>query len=356
MLANFPRWPSKKDGPEERTEGLLEGDIELQDKQESSSPQTKPERPKLGFALGGGAARGWSHIGVIRAFVENGISPDLICGTSIGAVVGGCYLAGKLDELEEFARSLSRRRVFGLMDLSIGGSGLIGGQRLRARLESHVGDMLVEDLSRPFAAVATELGTGHEIWIKSGSLAHALRCSYALPGVFEPVTLGGRWLVDGALVNPIPVSVCRALGARVVVAVNLNSDTFGRGSTVIHDLPPAPPDALPEVEQQMKDAMGKTMGKTASRILRRHFLNGRSNGLPGISGVMMDSYNIIQDRIGRSRLAGDPPDVVMSLRLGHLGLFDFHRADEAIKVGYEAGLKALDETQSCLDHIPRTHV
>ncbi len=351
MLASFPRWSSKK--PEHsdqhgQPDPVAEQPVEDEDEREASGLE-RPERPTLGLALGGGAARGWAHIGVLRAFLENGIRPDLICGTSIGAVVGGCYLAGKLDELEDFARSLTRRRVFGLMDISIRGSGLIGGQRLRNRLESHVGDLRIEDLSGPFAAVATELGTGHEIWIKSGSLSHALRCSYALPGVFEPVPLGGRWLVDGALVNPIPVSVCRALGARVVVAVNLNSDTFGRGSTVVHDLPPAPPDMLPEVEHDMKQAMGST----ASRILRRQFMGGRSNGLPGISGVMMDSYNIIQDRIGRSRLAGDPPDVIMSLRLGHLGLFDFHRADDAIKIGYDAGLKAIEDTQACLAHNPK---
>ncbi|MTI19363.1 NTE family protein rssA [Rhodobacteraceae bacterium RKSG542] len=331
MLANIPLWPSGK---------------QSQTPEEEEPPQNF--KPTFGVALGGGAARGWAHIGVLRALSESGIEPDIVCGTSIGAVVGGCYLADKLDDLADFATGLSKRKIFGLMDFSFGGSGLITGRKLSDLLIRHLGDTQIEQLSRPFAAVSTELGTGHEIWIKSGSLSHALRCSYALPGVFEPVRLGGRWLVDGALVNPIPVSVCRALGARIVLAVNLNSDNFGRGTTVVHELPPAPPDMLPDLENKL-DA---TFGGPVSRILRRQFFGRKSGSLPGISGVMMESYNIIQDRIGRSRLAGDPPDSILSLRLGHLGLFDFHRAEEAIEIGYQSAIKAIDDIQLHIDSLP----
>ncbi|MBV9078462.1 MAG: patatin-like phospholipase family protein, partial [Methylobacteriaceae bacterium] len=168
-------------------------------------PALRP-RMKIGLALGGGAARGWSHIGVLHVLLENGIRPDVIAGCSIGAVVGGCLAAGKLAELEDFARSMTKRRIMGLLDFHLGGSGLIGGDRLRKLLDRDLSDMRIEELPLRFATVATELITGHEIWLTRGSLVDALRASYALPGVFDPVRIGGRWLVDGALVNPVPVT------------------------------------------------------------------------------------------------------------------------------------------------------
>src|SRR5581483_4307753 len=189
-------------------------------------------RPTIGLALGGGAARGFAHIGVMRTLLANGIVPDVIVGTSIGAVVGGCYAAQNLDELEAWARSLTVRGVLGYLDISLSGSGLIRGQHLAARLESTLTDRKIDDLPIRFAAIATEFNTGHEIWLTRGRLAEALRASYALPGIFPPVLIGGRWLVDGALVNPVPVSAARALGARVVIAVNLEADRFGRGATI----------------------------------------------------------------------------------------------------------------------------
>ena len=177
-----------------------------------------PPKAKLALALGGGAARGWAHIGVLRALDETGIEVGMIAGTSIGALVGGCYLAGKLDELETFARSLTMRRIAGLLDLTIGGGGLLGGMRLTKRMQEHLEGLAIEDLDRPFVSVATELHTGHEVWISSGSLITGLRASYALPGIFEPVKCNNRTLVDGALVNPVPTSVCRAYEQPLVVA------------------------------------------------------------------------------------------------------------------------------------------
>lgn len=318
-----------------RSDGDLLGEHGIKAPSQGTTPGKDPQdfRPRIGLALGGGAARGWGHIGVLKALEEIGVRPDIIAGTSIGAVVGGCYMAGELENLETFAKGLTRRRLLGLMDFSFGGSGLISGGRLMRILEKDLGHIAIEDLKGAFTSVATELGTGHEIWLRSGSLVEAMRASYALPGIFQPVQIGGRWLVDGALVNPIPVSACRALGARVVIAVNLNSDVFGRGTTVVHAMPPAPSNGLPETDFVSPDA-----GGTIGRILRRQIL-GQSNGLPGISGVMMEAFNIIQDRIGRSRLAGDPPDVTIGPRLGHIGLFDFHRAEEAIAIGYDHGCR-----------------
>jgi NTE family protein len=293
-------------------------------------------RPTIGLALGGGAARGWAHIGVLRSLIAAGLEPDIIAGTSIGAVAGACYVTGKLDALEEFASTLTRRRVFGFLDFNFAGSGLITGQRLSTRLESHLKGFSIDELERKFVAVATELGTGHEVWLNKGSLVTALKASFALPGIFRPVLINGRWLIDGALVNPIPVSVCRALGARIVIAVNLSCDLFSKGG-VIPDQeafadPTGPDDAM----------LPDSNGRAAVHLLHRQIF-GRSNGAPGMSAVMMDAINITQDRIARSRLAGDPPDITIGPKAGHIGLFDFHRANEAIALGAKAAEAQLDE-------------
>jgi NTE family protein len=293
---------------------------------------------KIGLALGGGAARGWAHIGVLRALLRAGIRPDIIAGTSIGAVVGGCYVAGHLDELEDFARELTRRRVLGYLDFNLTGTGLITGQRLCERLEKHLGDCKIEDLNRRFTAVATEIGTGHEVWLSRGNLVEAVRASYALPGVFRPVKIDGRWLFDGALVNPIPISVCRALGARYVIAVNLNIDISSRG-TISSNVGLLPGTGAEEAEPQ--PVTGKN-GVAVRRLLQRQ-LFGKGEEAPGISTVMVDAFNIVQDRIARSRLAGDPPDAMISPRLHGIGLFDFHRADELIERGEAAANRELEE-------------
>ncbi|MDO1583722.1 patatin-like phospholipase family protein [Rhizobium oryzicola] len=277
----------------------------------AAKPQhpVKPRKAKLALALGGGAARGWAHIGVLRALEEEGIEVGMIAGTSIGALVGGCYLAGKLDELETFARSLTMRRIAGLLDLTIGGGGLLGGMRLTKRMQEHLEDMAIEDLDRPFVAVATELHSGHEVWITSGSLITGLRASYALPGIFEPVRCNNRTLVDGALVNPVPTSVCRAYEQPLVAAVNLNYDVFGRSAVVKHNASVQP--VVTGQHTHVKEA----------RI--------------GMPSVMVQAFNIIQERISRARLAGDPPDIALHPRVGDIGLSEFHRAGEAIDRGYQ---------------------
>lgn len=301
---------------------------------------------KIGLALGGGAARGWAHIGVLRALEAAGIRPDIIAGTSIGAVVGGCYAAGHLDQLEYFARELTVRRVFGYLDFNFAGTGLISGQRLGERLEGHLKDLKIEELQRRFTAVATEIGTGHEVWLSRGPLVTAMRASYALPGIFRPVKVDGRWLFDGALVNPIPVTVCRALGARYVIAVNLNNDNCARGTVMPHlDHFPHMSDDDGEVADGAESASQPSGGRTRSamkRLLQRQMF-GKGDDSPGISTVMVDAFNIVQDRIARSRLAGDPPDAMISPKTGSIGLFDFHRADELIKAGESAARREIED-------------
>jgi NTE family protein len=294
---------------------------------------------KIGLALGGGAARGWAHIGVLRALLAAGIKPDIIVGTSMGAVVGGCHLAGQLDDLEDFARSLTKRRVFGYLDFNLAGTGLISGQKLCDRLERHLSDRRIEDLDRRFTAVATEIGSGHEVWLSRGRLVDAIRASYALPGIFKPVKIDGRWLFDGALVNPIPVLVCRALGARYVIAVNLNYDISSRSAAAN-----AIVDHAEEEEAEAREEMvAKDKSGVGARWLLTRQLFGRGEDVPGISTVMVDALNIVQDRIARSRLAGDPPDALISPRLQGIGLFDFHRADELIQRGETAGRREAED-------------
>jgi NTE family protein len=292
-------------------------------------------RPSIALALGGGAARGFAHVGVMRTLLAHGVVPDVITGTSMGAVMGGCYAAGQLETFEDWARSLTRRRVFGYLDISLSGSGLINGTRLTRLLESTLGKTKIEDLDTRFAAIATEINTGHEIWLTRGRLVEALRASYALPGVFAPVRVGGRWLVDGALVNPVPVSAARALDARIVIGVSLNADLIGRGTTV-------PGHGFDETEEPADEEVHKERGRrrtSVERFLKRKFI-GRADR-PGLSTVMIDAYHVMQDRITRARLAGDPADIMISPRLGHVGMFDFHRAEESIKLGAEAAERSI---------------
>ena len=311
----------------------------------SSAPATglKQRRPKIGLALGAGAARGWCHIGILREFEAAGLKPDIIAGTSINALIDGCHAAGQLDDVERFALSLSRRRVLSLLDLSFSGGGLFSGARLREKLEGALIGKTVEGLPIPFAAVATEIATGHEIWLRSGPLARALNASYALPGLLEPLNVDGRWLFDGALVNPIPVSVCRAMGADIVIAVNVVSDSMFRG-TVIGDRNIGD-ETTNVLAQKVEDAAGRSwLGSVASpTALIKRRLRRDTQGGPGVASVMLDAFSITQDRIARSRLAGDPPDVLINARLDRFGLFDFHRAAEMIEIGRETARRRLPD-------------
>ena len=294
---------------------------------------------KIGLALGGGSARGWAHIGVLRALNAEGIHPDIIAGTSIGAVGGGCYVAGEIGALEQFARQLTRRKVLGFLDFNFSGSGLINGQRLCDILDRQLKGITIEAMEKRFVAVATEIGTGHEVWLSHGRLVDAMRASYALPGIFRPVAINGRWLFDGALVNPIPVSVCRALGARYVIAVNLAADSCGRGTVVPHLEAADPEEPTPE---QPEPGLIQRNGRAVKKLLQRQVFGRTDNG-PGISRVMMEAFNIVQDRIARSRLAGDPPDVIIQPRLPTFGLFDFHRADALIECGVAATRREIED-------------
>jgi NTE family protein len=305
---------------------------------ETKAPVERDPRTKtrIGLALGGGAARGWSHIGVLRVLEEAGIVPDVIAGCSIGAVVGGCYAAGKLDELETFALSLTKRRVMGLLDFHFSGAGLIAGGRLQRLLDQDLTDRRVEALPVKFCTIATELVSGHEIWLTRGPLVQAMRASYALPGVFDPVLIGGRWLMDGALVNPIPITAARALGADIVICVNLNGEVRVRGTVIqSYDAGTSDEQEIEEVIEEAPRRWGIFPGPRGEKL--------RKPNAPGMATVMVDAFNITQDRIARSRLAGDPPDIMVAPKLAKMGLFEFHRAEECITLGRQATERALPD-------------
>jgi NTE family protein len=296
----------------------------------------------VGIALGSGVARGWAHIGVLNALERVGIKPDIVCGTSIGALIGGVYVAGRLDELEAWARELNRLRLTRLLDFQIGHGGLIAGRRIMQVFDEELHDLAIENLPRPFACVSTDLETGHEVWLQKGKLMDAIRASYALPGVFPAVKHDGRWLIDGALVNPIPVSMCRALGARLVIAVNVNADTFEAARLR----------AAHEVEVAAERAIVRRIKKLPGAELARQLFSHRTDE-PSILNVMARSLQIVQDRISRSRLAGDPPDVTIVPRLAAIGILQFDRASESIQAGEEAVERAIPHLEEALKRLER---
>ena len=301
----------------------------------------------VALALGGGVAKGWAHIGVLKAVEEYGLPVKMIAGTSIGALVGGAYLSGVMDELEVFARSLTKSNVVRYLDFTLRGSGLISGARLAARMEQHMSDVSIEKLDRPFVAVATDIQSGHEVWLSDGPIVPAIRASYALPGVFTPVSHGGRQLVDGALVNPVPVSVCRAYEPDLVIAVNLAGTSFGKGTVIRQSHYRHIEDALTEDENSQAAPWFSFMHSREKNTQRENRI--------GVTSVMVEAFNIIQDRIARARLAGDPPDFTIRPKLGEIGLIDFHKADEAIRLGYDEMMMRLHELedQGVLDQIIR---
>jgi NTE family protein len=286
-------------------------------------------RPRLGIALGSGSARGWAHIGVLRTLHEAGIEPDIVCGTSIGAFVGAAYASGDLDKLEAWVGGLSRRDVLGFFDVSLAG-GLIKGAKLFDFAATSFLDNSFTDLDRPFGCVATDLATGREIWLREGSVADAVRASIALPGLFSPHLLNERFLVDGGLVNPVPVSLCRAMEAEVVVAVDLGMDML----TTLQRRNGTPAVA----GGGWRNAVGRWFGREGEVTVR-----------PSLTDVVSNSIAIMQGRISRSRLAGEPADVLVTPRLAQLNLLDYHRAAEAIAAGRKATEHMLPLIKSLLE-------
>jgi NTE family protein len=284
---------------------------------------------KIGLALGSGSARGWAHIGVLRALIEEGVKPDLICGASVGALVAAVYAEGKLDEFEEWVRSLSWKGVLSLIDPGWRG-GLLSGFKLFESLSGRFIQRDISELLLPFGAVATDLSTGREVWLREGKVSEAVRASIAMPGLFRPAYRDGRFLVDGGVVNPVPVSLARAMGADIVIAVDLGFDLLGRAS-------------VPQEEPQEGWWNRLKRGKNA---LAEHAVIPR---MPSMIGVVNTAINVMQVRIARSRLAGEPADLLIAPRLARIGLLDYHRGAIAIDEGRSAVQRMLPMLQQVMD-------
>lgn len=310
-------------------------------------------KPKIGLALGSGAARGWAHVGVLDALVAAGIEPDIIAGTSMGALVGGVYASGRHDALRDWALSADRRIVASLVDVGFLGGGLVDGVRITEWLGGLKIAPHIEDLKLPFAAVATDLTTGREVWLRQGKLVRAIRASISMPGIFSPVDVEGEWLVDGGLVNPVPVSLCRAMGADFIIAVNLNEDLLGR--RLLPEIA-VTPDAVDKTDAQKPTnwlSMVKTMPTALASQAANFKLFGNGGAAPGYFDVLGNALNIMQDHITRSRLAGEPPHALILPRVVDIGLMDFHRAAEAIDEGRAATERVLPIIESKLGRTPK---
>ena len=305
-------------------------------------------RAKIGLALGSGSARGWSHIGIIEALAEAGIEPDVVCGTSMGSLVGAAYVTGRMTPLRVWAEAVSWREIVGMLDIRLMRGGLMEGRQIMGFLRGLEMAGSIEDAPKPFAAVATDLMTGEEIWLTSGPIVDAVRASIALPGIFSPARVDGKWLVDGGLVNPVPVSVCRALGAEIVIAVNLNSDLIGRRvrgailSRRQRSGPKARKDFLERLKKQMPVALRRPAGMLAPLLIER----GESS--PGYFDVLANAIYIMQDQITQARLATERPDVVLAPALRNIGLLDFNRAAEAIAEGRACVARSLADIRARL--------
>ncbi|MDV6315271.1 patatin-like phospholipase RssA [Idiomarina sp. HP20-50] len=306
---------------------------------------------KVALALGSGAARGWSHIGVIKALEETGVRINMVAGTSIGSLVGAGYASGRLAEIEQWVQGMNRWEVFNLLDFGFNHGGIIGGEKVFNRAREEFGQRNIEDLPVTYGAVATDLYSGREIWLRKGDLYDASRASCAMPGVLSPKSFDGRWLIDGGLVNPVPVSLCRALGADFVIAVHLNSQLNSKAQQRQgRSIPPQTEAEQLEKEkadmevQDNENGFFDNMWSGSKEYLDSFKERFRNNGekAPGMFSVMASSIDIMQERITKARMAGDPPDILVQPKLGHIGIMEFYRGQEAIDIGYETTTRMRD--------------
>ena len=332
---------------------------------------------KIGLALGSGAARGWAHIGVIQALEEMGIEIDIVSGCSIGSYVGAAYASGKLPALSEWVESLTDWQVFALMGVGFHKGGLVSGLKVFKALQDNFSFETFEELNKPFAAVATDLYSGREVNFMSGSVIEAVKASCAIPGLFPPLLYENRWLVDGGVVNPVPVNMCRLLGADVVIAVNLSadfrpqslvanpidhgnnqkktSDFFKRSQQQIQQWFKKDEDASSELTEQDLNTDREFLTEACLEILEPANIEQQMEGdilgtdhivvppAPSIINAMTGSLDILSARVTRSRLAGDPPDILIEPQLRDFGMMEFYRAKELIEHGRASVYRISDQ-------------
>lgn len=304
-----------------------------------------PERntPKIGLALGGGAARGGAHLGVIKALEEEGIQVDFVSGTSIGAIVGAAYATGTLNHLEDFTRNLDWQKMARFYDVALPFSGLIDGRKVTRFLEGLLEGHSFATLSCPLSVVACDLNDGHEVDLCEGNLVEAVRASISIPGLFRPVIKNGEILVDGGLVNPVPVSVVRQMGADIVIAVDLNHKSKGKVANKTAMLSEeARTDASEDskLKNNTNPLMKKLEALEASGLSRIRAWREKETA-PNLAEIMMLSLDVMGTQVREARFREDPPDLLIQPKVDHITFLEFHRAKELIDIGYEEAKSAL---------------
>jgi NTE family protein len=294
-------------------------------------------RKTVGLALGSGSSRGWAHIGVIEALEEEGIQIDNVAGSSVGSYVGALYASGSLKSLKEFVLSMDGKKVFSYFDVVLPRSGILNGtKRLKELFSFHTDAEDFSELKIPVMMVATDLTTGKKVVLKSGNILTALRATMSIPGLFAPVMVKGRWLVDGGLVDPVPVGVASALEADVVIAVDLNSGVVShqKPKKTIKPAAPKTVDSAAYDSELLKKMVAYYEHAETSFASKFNELLHRESSTPDIIETVMTSINIMQERITRINLAVEPPDVLIQPRLGQLKMMDFDQVEQTIEEGY----------------------
>ncbi len=300
---------------------------------------------KLGLVLGSGASRGWAHIGVLEALEEQGLHIHMITGASAGSFIAASYAGGGLENIKRFALDMDWKRVLTYMDIAFPRSGFIDGKKVADLIKLYTNVADFKDLHIPVQMVTTDMRSGEQVVLSEGSVTEALRASMAVPGLVTPVQIGGRWLVDGGVVNPLPIDVCRSMGADIVVAVDLNSERISRkaGETVTASQKHKAAAIEKKRLEVLKSWVARygAAGKTVSAKIDQWF--SRAEPSPHIFEILVSSLNIMQRKIEQMNIESHPPDVLIRPRLGDMKFFDYDQAENAIDEGYRRGKEAIPE-------------
>lgn len=283
---------------------------------------------RISLVLGSGGARGLAHIGVIRWLETHDFRIDAMVGCSMGACIGGIHATGTLDVYEEWVRAIRKRNIVSLLDLTLGRGGLVKGDRLFNTLRGLLGEHLIEELPMRFTAVAVDINKSREVWITSGPMFDAIRASTSIPLLFTPAVIGGRRLIDGAVMNPIPIAPTVSDNTDMVVAVNVSGELTDGINQAPKLEPPEPRSGLQEKISLFLDSLG------------------RSSAVPkmedeSITEVLYTAFDAMQSTIARQKLAAYPPDILIEIPRNVAGIMEFNRAEELIDLGYAAAEKTM---------------
>lgn len=309
---------------------------------------------KIGLALGSGGARGWAHVGVLQQLAAYGITPHCVAGTSIGALVGGVYCAGQLDSLVDLAQHLDWRRVVQLfVEIKLQKSGILAGRHVMnlLRADDMVGAKTFDELDIPFAAVATDLDTEDPVIIREGAVVDAIRASISIPGIFTPVRDEYRLLVDGGMADPLPIRVCRALGADLIIAVDINLNKAATSPPKEIAIPThSPSPRIHRIMESVGRHMPQVRGELSELITRWFTPQKTIRSEPSIIDVLTRSVRLMENQITRKILDQSPPDVLIQPCVGHISTLDFYRGAEAINAGIEAVKHEKEALEMALQH------